>query len=175
MTESMVRQSFSGGFGRRSPELTPKVHHDHRVICMHKGSRGDRNGFTLIEVVIAVAIMGIGLTVIMELFSGGLRLARISEEYTKAMNYASLRLEEIATQKTVEEGEEEGEFDQTFRWRVGIEKVDILGGDHGTEFKPPATLYHIRLLVLWQSGSKERSASLETYKTVKSGIDEKKS
>jgi len=142
---------------------------------MHRGSRGDRNGFTLIEVVIAVAILGIGLTVIMELFSGGLRLARVSEEYTKAMNFASLKMEEIATQKTIEEGQAEGEFDKTFRWQVGVEKVDILPGDKGTEFKPPANLYHIRLLVLWKSGSKERSASLETYKTVKSGIDEKKS
>ena len=142
MTESMVRQPLSRG-------------------------RVDRNGFTLIEVVIAVAILGIGLTVIMELFSGGLRLARVSEEYTKAMNFASLKMEEIATQKTVEEGEEEGEFDKTFRWQVGIEKVDILPGDKGTEFKPPANLYHIRLLVLWKSGSKERSAGLETYKTVK--------
>ena len=55
----------------------------------------------------------------MELFSGGLRLGRVSEEYTKAMNYASLKMEEIATQKTIEEGEDEGEFDKTFRWQVG--------------------------------------------------------
>ena len=73
---------------------------------MHQGSRVDKNGFTLIEVVIALAILGIGLTVIMELFSGGLRLGRVSEEYTKAMNYASLKMEEIATQKTIEEGED---------------------------------------------------------------------
>jgi general secretion pathway protein I len=132
-------------------------------------------GFTLIEVVVALAILGIGLTVVIELFSGGLRLARVSEEYTRAMNYASLKMEEIATQKTIEEGENEGEFDKNFRWQVEIRKLDLLPGDKGTEFKPPADFYHIRINVLWKSGSKERSAGLETHKTVKSGSDEKKS
>ena len=131
-----------------------------------KNNRGDK-GFTLIEVVIALAILGIGLTVIMELFSGGLRLGRVSEEYTKAMNYASVKMEEIANQKTIEEGEDEGEFDKTYRWKIGIEKTDILPGDRGTEFKPPADFYHIRISVFWKSGSKDKSASLESYKTVK--------
>ena len=48
-----------------------------------------KKGFTLLEVIIALAILGIGLTVIMELFSGGLRLGRVSHEYTQAMNFAS--------------------------------------------------------------------------------------
>ncbi len=132
-------------------------------------------GFTLLEVIVALAILSIGVTAILELFSGGLRLGRVSQEYTRAMNFASLKMEEIATQNTVEEGEDEGEFDDTFRWKVGVEKVDILPGDKGTEFKPPAELYHIRVSILWKSGAKEKSASLETYKTVKTGIEEKKS
>ena len=132
-------------------------------------------GFTLLEVIIALAILGIGLTVIMELFSGGLRLGRVSEEYTKAMNYACLKMEEIAIQNTVTEGEDEGEFNDTYRWKVNVEKVDILPGDKGTEFNPPVEFYHVRVNITWTAGSKERSASLESYKTVKPGTDEKKS
>ena len=145
---------------------------------MHKRNRVDRRfdrGFTLLEVIIALAILGIGLTVIMELFSGGLRLGRVSEEYTKAMNYACLKMEEIAIQNTVTEGEDEGEFNDTYRWKVNVEKVDILPGDKGTEFKPPVEFYHVRVNITWTAGSKERSASLESYKTVKPGTDEKKS
>ena len=128
---------------------------------------GLEKGFTLLEVIIALAILGIGLAVLMELFSGGFRLGRVSQEYTRAMNVASLKLEEMIARKTIEAGEEEGEFDKTFRWRTGVEKVDILPYDKGTEFKPPVDLYHIRVNVLWTSGSKERSAGLESYKTVK--------
>ncbi len=151
-------------------------------LCMCKRNRADRRfdrGFTLLEVIIALAILGIGLTVIMELFSGGLRLGRVSEEYTKAMNYACLKMEEIAIQNTVTEGEDEGEFDEgqlngTYRWKVTVEKVDILPGDKGTEFKPPVEFYHVRVNITWMAGSKEKSASLESYKTVKPGTDEKK-
>ncbi len=132
-------------------------------------------GFNLLEVIVALAILSIGVTAVVELFSGGLRLGRVSREYTQAMNFASFKMEEIATQNTVEEGEDEGEFDATFRWKIGVEKVDILPGDKGTDFKPPADLYHVRVSVFWNSGTKERSASLETYKTVKTGLEEKKS
>ena len=136
---------------------------------------GLKPGFTLMEVVVALAILGIGLTVLMELFSGGLRLGRITEEQVRALQYASVKLEEVATQKTIEEGEEEGEFDKTYRWKLGVRKMDLLPFEKGTDFKPPADLYHVRISVTWTSGVKERSASLETYKTVKSGTDEKKS
>ena len=83
-----------------------------RGFVLHLIGYGKRSsttpGFTLIETVIALAILGIGLTVIIELFSGGLRLARTSEEYTKAMNFARMKLEEIISQQKIEEGTDEG-------------------------------------------------------------------
>ncbi len=72
-------------------------------------------GFTLIEVVVALAILGVGLIVIIELFSGGLRLGRTSGEYTQAIGYARLKMEDLALARQVTEGIEEGEFDKNFR------------------------------------------------------------
>jgi len=132
-------------------------------------------GFTLIEVVVAVAILGIALTVIIELFAGGLRLARVSKEYTKAVNYANAKMEEIASQETLEEGITEGEFDETFHWRVTMNKVNLLQVEKPWEVKPPIQLFQIKVDVLWKPGSKERSASIETYRTTKVQDDEKKS
>jgi prepilin-type N-terminal cleavage/methylation domain-containing protein len=83
-------------------------------------------GFTLIEVVVAMAILGIGMTVILELFSGSLRLLRTSGEYTKAVNYARIKMEEITVKPTMNEGIEEGEFDGAYRWQVDVKRVDIL-------------------------------------------------
>ncbi len=124
-------------------------------------------GFTLIEVVVALAILGVGLIVIIELFSGGLRLGKTSEEYTKAVEYARMKIEEIAVQRSVEEGIAEGEFDDVFHWRVGAKKMDILPIEKSSDFKPPVELYQIKVNVTWKSGSKERSAGIESYKTIK--------
>ena len=124
-------------------------------------------GFTLIEVLVAVAILGVGLTVIIELFSGGLRLGRASEEYTKAVNYARIKMEEIAVKPTIKEGSEEGEFDETFRWQVEVKKVEILPIENKPDFKPPAQFFQVRINIIWKSGSKEKSTHIESYRTIK--------
>ena len=132
-------------------------------------------GFTLIEVVVALAILSVGLTVVIELFAGGLRLARVSEEYTKAVNYGRMKMEEIAVKPKIEEGSEEGKFDETFHWQVGVKKVDILPIEKRPDLKLPVELFQIQVKVIWKSGSKERSSAVETYKMIRVEEDEKKS
>ncbi len=133
-------------------------------------------GFTLIEVVVALAILGIGLTIIIELFSGGLRLGRASMEYTKAVNYARMKMEETMAKSAIEEGTQEGESDdKTFRWQMGVKKVDLLSIDKSLDYKPPVELFKFKIDVFWKSGSKEKSTSVESLKTMKPREDEKKS
>jgi len=132
-------------------------------------------GFTLIEVVVAMAILSVGITVIIELFSGSLRLVRTSGEYTKATNYARVKMEEMTVKPTMNEGIEEGEFDGAYRWQVDVKRVDILPARIETDFKPPVELFQVKVHVLWKSGTKERSTVLETYRTIKLEEEEKKS
>jgi general secretion pathway protein I len=131
-------------------------------------------GFTLIEVLVAVAILGVGLTVLIELFSGGLRLGRASEEYTKAVNYARIKMEEIAVKPTIKEGSEEGEFNETFRWQVEVKKVEILPIENKPDFKPPAQFFQVQINIIWKSGSKEKSTRIESYRTIKPEENEEK-
>jgi general secretion pathway protein I len=139
--------------------------------------RSEKNkGFTLIEVVVALAILGVGLTVIIELFSGGLRLATASMEYTKAVNYARTKMEEVAVKSALEVGTGEGESDdKAFRWQVAVKKVDLLPIDKSMDYKPPIELFQVKIDVFWKSGSKERSTSLESLKAIKPEDGEKKS
>ncbi len=138
------------------------------VMCQrNRGRTRFAKGFTLIEVVIALAILGVGLTVIIELFSGGLRLGRASVEYTKAVNFARMKMEEIAIKPNIQEGTDEGEFDPTYRWQVEIKKMDLLSAQKDRDLNPPVELFQVKVNVLWKSGSKERSAIFETYRTEK--------
>jgi prepilin-type N-terminal cleavage/methylation domain-containing protein len=125
-----------------------------------------QRGFTLIEIVVALAILGVGLVVIIELFAGGLRLGRASEEYSKAVSLARMKLEEISLNPILQEGNETGEFDKDFRWQVAVTRMEILPVERPPEFQPLVELYRVKVDVLWKSGSKERNAGIETYKTV---------
>ncbi len=138
--------------------------------------RSNRNkGFTLIEVVVALAILGVGLTVIIELFSGGLRLARASMEYTRAVNYARMKMEEVTLKPAIQEGTEGGESDDgAFRWQVGVKKVDLLSIDKSVDYKPPIDLFQVKIDVFWKSGAKERSASIESFRAIKPDDEGKK-
>jgi general secretion pathway protein I len=143
---------------------------------MHRRDTRFNQGFLLLEVVLALAILGVGLTVIIELFSGGLRLARASMEYTEAVNYARMKMEEITMKPAVEEGTQEGQSeDKTFRWQVGVKKVDLLSIDKSVDYKPPIELYQVKIDVFWKSGSKEKSTTVESLKAIKPEEGEKKS
>lgn len=128
-----------------------------------RGRRGQK-GFTLLEVVVAMAILGVGLTVIIELFSGGLRLGRTSEEYTKAVGYARMKMEEISLTDKLEEGVQEGEFDRNYRWRAEFKRVDLLP-PRETDYRPPMELYQLRIDVLWKSGFQEKATGVQTYRS----------
>ncbi len=131
-------------------------------------------GFTLIEVVVSFALLGIGLMVIIELFAGGLRLGKVSEEYTQATHYGRMKLDELVLHPPTEEGTEEGEFNETYRWRVEAKKVNLLPFEKETDFKPPVELFHIRVDILWKSGLKERSIYLESYRTISQKAEDQK-
>lgn len=133
------------------------------------------HGFTLLEVVVALAILGTGLMVILELFSGGLRLGRASEEYTKATQFAWMKIGEIELRPIAIDEVEEGEFDETYRWKVETKRVELLPFEKEIDFKPPIDLIHIRIHVTWKSGLKERSFVVESYRSLKLAEDEKKS
>lgn len=53
--------------------------------CLRSRQAGcDRGGFTLIEVIVAAAILGLGLLAIVRVFPSGLAIAQRSEEFTRA-------------------------------------------------------------------------------------------
>ncbi|MGB9627186.1 MAG: type IV pilus modification PilV family protein [Thermodesulfobacteriota bacterium] len=133
-----------------------------------------KKGFTLIEVVVGLAILGVGLMLIIELFSGGLRLGRVSEEYTKAIHYGRAKLEEFTLKLPTQEGEEEGKFNENYRWMVETKRMELLPFERDLNFKPPVECYHIKVHVIWKSGLEERSIDLESYRTIKLETEEKR-
>jgi len=117
---------------------------------------------------VAVAILGIGLTMLLELFSGGLRSAKVSEEYTKAVCYGKGKMEEMLTSRDFSEGETEGSFDDQFSWKVEVKKSNpSLGQPNESETKLPIDLFQIVVRVTWPSGRGERNVEMESLRAFK--------
>lgn len=138
-------------------------HAPHAVRC------GGPRGFTLIEVLVALAILGIGLCVILELFSGGLRSVKISEEYVKATWYGKGKMEEALSAKDFAEGVTEGSFDSQFSWTLDVKKVSppvsqVTGDQNNSDESLPVDLYQVTLKVTWPSGAGQRTLELESLR-----------
>lgn len=131
------------------------------------------HGFTLLEILLAIAILGVALTVIMQQFSAGLRIAHTSKTYTTATVYAKQLLEEFQLQEEMEEGEEAGDFDDGYTWKVSILPFELALEEGSTEEDAelfeylPLEVYRLESVVSWMEGEKEKRVSLVTLKTVK--------
>ncbi|MDA8404020.1 MAG: type II secretion system protein [Desulfobacteraceae bacterium] len=127
------------------------------------------NGFTLIEVLVAVMILGISLVVIMQLFSGGLKSNKISNDYLYGIFHAREKMEELLLTREWAAGEQSGDFGDGYRWTAAIEEVvpdagaDVNDKDKAELAKKlPVSTLLIRLDVIWMNGDREKRFELTT-------------
>jgi len=140
----------------------------------------DSAGFTLLEVMVAVAILAVGMVSLFQLFSGSLRSAKVSGDYSKAVIGAQKKMDEILGCLYVEDfekmdrtgdfGGEEGEnLLEGYRWEITDEDYPVpeleeewSEGNNLEEKK--FLLKKIIMRVIWQSGINDKKFELVTLK-----------
>ena len=80
-------------------------------------------GFTLIEVVVAMTIVGLGVVTLLELFSSGLRLGAGSTMRTEAITHGRRIMDEVLSRRNLREGTEQGTIDELTRWKLQVQPV----------------------------------------------------
>ena len=124
-----------------------------------------QRGFTLLEVLAAVAILGMALTVIMQLFSANLQGIAASDDYLAASMAAEAKMREVIDKGDFSEQDWSETTDEGYRVDVSIRPAL----EERTESLPVA-LYEITLSLRFESGSKERSITLRTLKAAARSI-----
>jgi len=127
------------------------------------------DGFTLIEILVAISILAISLVVILQLFSGGLKSSRLSDEYTRGIFHAREKMGEILLSKDLSEGETEGEFADLFRWKCLVERIE--SGEENEE-KLPFNMFNIKVDIIWNVGDREKRFQVSTMKVVEKKEDD---
>jgi len=116
-----------------------------------------RTGFTLIEVLLAVMIAGIGLTVLVVAASKCLAVARLSKNYENARHFLDwVGAEYPIDVKTVEAGTDEGECEgppDGYRWHREI----VALGDEEDGF------YLVRTRIVWARRGSNAYEEVATY------------
>jgi general secretion pathway protein I len=129
------------------------------------GEKDTNKGFTLLEVLVAVAILGIAVTVVIQLFSANVRAISSSEEYLYASAKAEAKMREILDDDEISETSFTEITDEGYRMDVLI--AEVLN-DRTENIQ--VRLLEIDLTVYWTSGTREKSLTLRTMKVLEKEI-----
>ncbi len=125
-------------------------------ISLIRRSVDNKRGFTLIEIVVALAILSLALPALLRAFTEAAKGQAISENRTTALYLLKFRMAEIGLEGYPDIGEENGEFGDNSRFRWHSEIQDI-------ESEEIERLRLVTVTVTWQETGKERSISMNTY------------
>ncbi len=79
------------------------------------------NGFTLLEIVVALAILGVTVAVVMQIFSEGLKNIRRIDLAHQAMNHAENVMNEILSDESIQEATSfSGDLDEEFSYTAEV-------------------------------------------------------
>jgi prepilin-type N-terminal cleavage/methylation domain-containing protein len=120
-----------------------------------------RSGFTLLEVLVAVALLGIAITVVLQLFSANLQALSSSEDYVAAATRANIKLREVVDEEEITESSWTEVSEEGYTMDVSI--TNAL--EDRTE-KLQVALFEIALTVRWSKGARQRSLTLRTLKAL---------
>lgn len=131
--------------------------------AMLKVNPQQQAGFSLLEILVAFAILAISLTVILNIFSTGVRAAYLAEEYTIAVQIAESVLAEKANVSDLTLLNETGDHGDKFQWQVDVQAIDPGIEDFDSE-DSRWQMYQIIVRVQWLAGETEREVKLQTLR-----------
>jgi general secretion pathway protein I len=128
-------------------------------------------GFTLLEIAVALAIVGIGMVACMQVFSGSLKLQDRASRQSRAVLVARVGMDELLMRPNEElrDGcEDRPPGEDGFRMRRCVRKagpedgVEEVGED--TETPLEQVLRYLEVAVAWEDGSGEKTYTVRSMR-----------
>ncbi len=125
-------------------------------------SRPSERGFTLVELLVSLAILAVALGVLFTAISSSLDRTRESRNAMVATSLAQSLLARAGTEHALQSGTTEGTYTNGFGWRVRISPYGNVDDRKAWQ----ASAYVVEASVSWRHGSKIRVRRLTTLRIV---------
>ena len=125
-----------------------------------------QRGFTLLEVIIAFAVLALALTLLLGTLSGSAREVRASADAGRAAMHAQSLLDQVGVGEALRPGSRDGEFeDGRYRWNLSIDRyVDPARRARDTIEPGAPQLMLLALHVEWGEGGPRERLDLQSLR-----------
>ena len=128
-----------------------------------KSHRAGRSaGFTLLEALIAIVILALSLSALLQLYSTGLRGVANIDDHLRARLLAQSVMAEMSYDRRLRPGRLQGRADQ-FAWTLSVTPFD--DGQPAPQQPGPWTLHRLALTVTWPQGRRIELQTLRLLQT----------
>jgi len=121
-------------------------------------------GFTLLEVIVAMTILAAGIMAVFGFFSGSMRLSAGSRDTLEASIYAGQRIEEAFLAPNPTEGKDQGLFGDKYRWELVTSIVAHETDEEGEELQEMYEGIRMTVTIIWDDGGDERSMEVSAIR-----------
>ena len=118
-------------------------------------------GFTLVEIMVALTVMGFAVVSLVQLFSSNLRMIGTSQDYMAALTLAEFVMREIVESEKIEEKSWKEESDRGYQVEVTVSETQKERTEH-----LPIKLLQIELVFSWEKALRKKSMTFRTMKIV---------
>ena len=137
---------------------------------------GRQRGYTLIEVIVAFALLAVALGLLLGTLSGATRQVRWSGDAGRAALHAQSLIDQVGIGTPIRAGRDNGEFEEgRYRWTMEIapwEDPDVPPDAPVPVNNNGNRLYEIALAVEWGDGGPGEHLDLRTLRLVQAGLED---
>ena len=123
-------------------------------------------GFTLIEVAVALAILGVGVVFCLQIFGASLRMQSRASRGTRAVLAARAAMDALLASPEIRDHDEDRDSAEGFRTHVVVRHAGAAEGvsEKALDFQSEHSLRYLEVDVVWKDGSGAKTYTLKSLR-----------